>query len=153
MHVTLRILAVAALTGVACTTPGAAGAQSLPEFLGAVRQGGGWITLPIEKGTGKLLTRPLPTGGLSLNGCLEIWHGHSGAFDVRIEDTYGNGRLVTLARPAQDVPFTYDTGAWAQLDVNVRWSEPRDTTLVVWVGLGRASGERDPCEPVYAPGG
>ena len=133
-----RVLAVAALTGVACATPGAAGAQSLPEFLGAVRQGGGWVTLPIEKGTGKLLTRPLPTGGLSL--------------DVRIEDTYGNGRLQTLARPAQDVPFTYDTGAWAQLDVNVRWSEPRDTTLVVWVGLGRRSGERDPCEPVYAPG-
>jgi hypothetical protein len=41
----------------------------------------------------------------------------------------------------------------AQLDVKVRWSEPRDTTLLVWVGLDRPGRPKgDSCEPVYGSG-
>jgi len=80
---------------------------------------------------------------------MEIWPGHSGSWSLEVTDTYGNGRLETRARPADDIPFTYDTGMLAQLEVDVRWSEPRDTTLLVWVGLQSARGDRDPCEPVY----
>lgn len=149
-RLTLRRLLPAAALAALLGGAAPASAQSLPEFLGAMRQGGGWITLPIVKGKGTLLTTPMPTAGLRLRGCMEIWGGHSGTFAVRIEDTYGNGRLLRQrARPAEDVPFVYNTGQWAQLDVNVEWSEPRDTTLIVWVGL-EGNSRRDPCEPVYS---
>ena len=127
-------------------------AQSMTDLVGALRQGGGWINLPVERGEVKLTTTPVPTAGMEIAGCLQIWPGHSGTWTMRIEDTYGNGRIDTQARPAQHVPFTYATGMWSQLDVNVRWSEPRDTTLIVWVGLQSARVERDPCEPVYDAG-
>ena len=80
---------------------------------------------------------------------MEIWPGHSGSWTLEVTDTYGNGRLEARARPADDIPFTYDTGLLAQLEVDVRWSEPRDTTLLVWVGLRSARNARNPCEPVY----
>ena len=47
------------------------------------------------------------------------------------------------------VPFRYRTGRRAQLSVDVRWSEPRDTTLVVWVGLETPGQQRDVCDPIY----
>lgn len=143
------LAALALATAVLAPTP--ASAQSLPDLLSAIAQGGGWVSIPIEGGRGTMRTRAVPTAGMRLSGCMEIWGGHSGAFDVAVEDVYGNGSLRRNgARPAEDVPFDYRTGAWSQLDVNVRWTERRDTTLLVWVGLegGRRS-SRDPCEPVY----
>lgn len=129
--------------------PATAGAQTLGDVLEAMRVGGGWIRIPVDGGRGTLLTPSLPSAGRSIEGCMEIWPGHSGSWTLKVNDTYGNGRLETLARPADDIPFTYQTGLLAQLEVDVRWSEPRDTTLLVWVGLRSARGERDPCEPVY----
>ncbi len=123
--------------------------QTLGDVLEAIRVGGGWIRIPVEAGHGTLLTPALPSAGRVVEGCLEIWPGHSGSWSLEVNDTYGNGSLETTALPADDIPFTYETGLLAQLDVDVRWSEPRDTTLMVWVGLRNARGERDPCEPVY----
>lgn len=131
--------------------------QTLGEVLEAIRIGGGWVRIPVEAGRGRLLTPALPSAGRVVEGCMEIWPGHSGSWSLAVNDTYGNGNLEATAEPADDIPFTYETGLLAQLDVDVRWSEPRDTTLLVWIGLQNARGDRDPCEPVYTerndPGG
>jgi hypothetical protein len=37
----------------------------------------------------------------------------------------------------------------AQLDFSFRWSEARDTTLAVWLGLAVGRTQREACEPVY----
>ena len=132
--------------------PARAAAQGLPDLLGAVRQGGGWISIPVEQGAGSFLSTPVPTVGVELSGCFQIWWGHSGRWDILVEDTYGDGKLKSDTKGGESVPFSYGTGPWGQLQVNVRWSEPRDTTLLVWVGLGEKSDERDPCEPVYGGG-
>lgn len=139
----------------AALLPSGAGAQGIADVLEAVRVGGGWITIPIRNGRATLTTVALPSAGRTLKGCMEIWPGHSGSWRLKVIDTYGNGRIEAEARPADDIPFTYTTGMLAQLEVDVRWSEPRDTTLMVWVGLESPRRERNPCEPVYpdaAPG-
>lgn len=137
--------------------PSQARAQSLFDLLAALRQGGGWISLPVERGRAQVKTRALPTSGLELNGCLRVWHGHSGRWHIRAEDTYTGQTLERRAASNEPVSFSVDTGPWAQLDVEVEWSEPRDTTLIMWVGLRRpgraAENGRDPCEPVYSGGG
>jgi hypothetical protein len=136
-----------------CLLPSGAASQTLADLLGALRQGGSWVDIAIVKGQGSLLTPMIPTAGLPLRGCVRVWPGHSGSWDIRVRDTQGTGRLETTALPNQPVPFAYETGPLAQLDAQVRWSEPRDTTLVMWVGLrppgAPSSGGRDPCEPVY----
>jgi hypothetical protein len=134
--------------------PSVAHAQTLVDLLGAIRQGGSWVDIAIVDGRGSLLTPMIPTAGLPLRGCMRIWPGHSGSFDIDVRDTQGTAKLEASALPNQPVPFAYETGPVAQLEARVRWSEPRDTTLVVWVGLrppgaGARSGSRDPCEPVY----
>ncbi len=129
-------------------------AQSLFDLLAAVRQGGGWISLPVERGRASVKTRALPTAGLEVTGCLRVWHGHSGRWSIRAEDTYSGQRLERRAASDEPVDFSVETGPWAQLDVEVEWSEPRDTTLLMWVGLRRPGRNApDPCEPVYAGGG
>jgi hypothetical protein len=141
------MLAVAALLA---ATPSVVAAQSLLDVLAAVRQGGGWVGIPIERGRGKVLTRALPAAGMELSGCMQVWHGHSGRWDIRAADTYTSQRLEARVVSGEPMPFAYETGAWAQLDVEVRWSEPRDTTLLLWVGLERRGrSARDPCVPVY----
>lgn len=142
---TLLALATVALLLI----PSAASAQGVARILEAIRVGGSWISLPVEGGRARLTTAVLPSGGQTIRGCLEIWPGHTGEWDLRVSDTYGNGRLEARARPADDIPFVYSTGMMAQLDVEVEWSERRDTTLLVWVGLESPRRERNPCEPVY----
>lgn len=141
------LLAVATVLGLLLPSPGSA--QGIAEVMEAIRVGGGWISLPVEGGRAKMTTMTLPSAGRTLRGCLEIWPGHTGRWLVKVTDTYGNGRIEADARPADDIPFTYTTGMMAQLDVEVQWSEPRDTTLMVWVGLHSPRRDRDPCEPVY----
>jgi len=145
-------LGAALLVWAACA-PGAAAGQTLLDLLAAVRQGGGWIDIPVERGRGSLLTSMLPTAGLGVAGCIRLWGGHSGTWDIRVRDTQGSSRLDAVVRPNQPLPFVYRAGPLSQLDVQVRWSEPRDTTLVMWVGLGGGVGGtgRDPCEPVFGP--
>jgi hypothetical protein len=128
-------------------------AQSLLDLLRSIERGGGWVTIPIEKGKGTLVSDPLPTGGLTLSGCLQVYAGTSGRWELRAKDTLGEGHLEATVGGGETVPFRYRTGSRAQIRVEARWSEPRDTTLFVWVGLETARRDgRDPCTPVYGGG-
>lgn len=144
MRTLLTVLTLAGLF-----SPSTGSAQSIAEIFEAIRVGGGWVSLPVEAGKARLTTMAIPSAGRTFKGCLEIWPGHSGRWLVKVTDTYGNGRIEADARPADDIPFNYTTGMMAQLDVQVEWSEPRDTTLMVWIGLDSPRRERDACEPVY----
>lgn len=125
-------------------------AQSVLDLLRGIQQGGGWVSIAVHQGKGTLETRPVPTGGLTLSGCIQVYAGLSGRWDLEARDVLGEGHLEASVTGGEPVPFTYRTGARGQLRVDARWSEPRDTTLLVWVGLGANNGSgRDPCEPVY----
>jgi hypothetical protein len=146
----LQILVPALLLAAALLHPEAASAQPGAELLQSIQRGGGWVDIPIEGGAGGLRTDTVPTLGVTLAGCLTVWGGHSGEWTLEARDPVNGGRLDATASPGEGVPFTYRTGLQSVLDVRVRWSEPRDTVLRVWVGLGRATaGGRDPCTPTY----
>ena len=50
----------------------------------------------------------------------------------------------------ETLEFEYTTGLTAQLDVDVEWSEPRDTTLLLWIGLDTSTSEGEgACDPAY----
>lgn len=149
MSARLFLLAVLPLLGIA--SPTAAHPQSVADLLESIRRGGGWVRIPVEDGSGHLLTTPLPTLGLRISGCAQVWGGHSGEWDIQARDTQGSGRMHVRARVGQHVPFSYDTGILSQLSVAVRWSEPRDTTFLLWVGLdGPTHSGSAACEPFYA---
>ena len=130
-------------------SPASAEAQSLLDLLWGIQQGGGWVRIPVERGEGSLRTTSLPVGGLNLAGCMQVWGGHTGNWDIRARDLRGRGELDASLQPGEPSSFAYRTGSWSQLQVDVRWSEPRDTTLLLWVGLETPMLRRDPCEPVY----
>ena len=130
--------------------PAPAQSQSLMELLRSIQQGGGWVSIPVAQGEGAFRTVPLPVGGLNLTGCVQVWPGHSGSWDIRARDLVGEGELDVSLRPGEAAPFAYEAGPQSQLEVSVRWSEPRDTTFLLWVGLEAPRLERDPCEPVYS---
>jgi len=55
--------------------------------------------------------------------------------------------------PGEPVEFSYTTGTLSRLSVEARWSEARDTTLLVWIGLETQNPRRpDPRVPVYGSG-
>lgn len=134
-------------------SPSDGASQSMFELLQSLRNGGGWVTIPIEAGTGSLVTDELPTLGLTLEGCVQVYAGHSGRWNIRAHDALGEGRLDAEVEAGEPVRFSYTTGSRAQLTVEARWSEPRDTTLIVWVGLETSlAQDRDSCVPVYGGG-
>ncbi|HSM61566.1 MAG TPA: Rid family detoxifying hydrolase [Longimicrobiales bacterium] len=139
------------LTTLSAALPGTAAAQTLTDLVEGIRRGGGWIEVPIREGRGETRTAPVPTLGLTLSGCIQVWGGHSGRWSIRARDLVGEERLEVDVRPGESVPFTYSPGARAQLEVRYQWSEPRDTTLLLWVGLKTSAreGRRDPCDPLY----
>lgn len=142
----LLVLLAVLLPG-AAPAPGTA--QSLTELLLGIQEGGGWVRIPVDGGEGSLRTAALPIGTLSLTGCMQVWGGHSGFWEIRARDISTGERLDLSVQPGEPRTFAYLAGAQAQLQVDVRWSEPRDTTLLLWVGLESPSIRRDPCEPVY----
>lgn len=127
-------------------------AQGPGELLRTIRQGGGWVSIPIRAGEGSLRTDTVPTLGVTLAGCLNVWGGHSGEWTIQARDPVNGGSLDATAVPGEGVPFSYRTGLRSLLDVEVRWSEPRDTTLLVWIGLEGVVRERDACAPTYGSG-
>lgn len=130
--------------------PAPAHGQGVADLLSSVRGGGGWVNIPIEKGRGNFNSARLPVAALSLVGCVNVWHGHSGTWQIEARERVLGSVLRMTAEPGVGVPFEHDFGMQAQLDVDFRWSEPRDTTLILWVGLDLArNGTTDPCEPRY----
>jgi len=127
-------------------TPGAG--QSVGPLLEAIRQGGSWVNIPIEDGKGSVETAEVPTFGLELAGCARVWSGHSGTWTVEAADLVADRTFTATLDPDEAVRFRHRSGPRARLTVDVQWSEPRDTTLFLWVGLGgeeRRNG--DACEP------
>src|SRR5690606_14981707 len=123
--------------------------QTVGDLLASVQRGGGWISVPIRDGAGQLTTGTLPTVGLTVAGCVHVWRGHSGMWDIEARDKHGSGQLKMSAGAGESVPFTYVAGMRAELEVDFSWSEQRDTTLYLWVGLARPN--QDPastCRPV-----
>ena len=129
--------------------PAAARGQSILDLLQSIRDGGGWVYIDVEGGRGTWVSSALPTMELTLTGCMQVYAGHSGRWDIRARDALGDGTLEANVAGGERVPFRYRTGRRAQLAVDARWSEARDTTLVVWVGLETPGSQRDVCEPIY----
>ena len=120
------------------------------ELMRIVGDGGSWLGLTVTAGRASLEGPVVPVAGLALDGCMQVWDGHSGEWTIRAEDKLGGSRLDVTANPGQPVRFEFRGGIQAQLDVAVEWSEARDTTLHVWVGVALPSANdegRDICHP------
>ena len=136
--------------GLALSTPSAAHGQGIADLFSSMRNGGGWVTIPIEQGRGSFRSAKLPVAALSLAGCVNVWYRHSGTWQIEAKESVLGSVLRLTAEPGIGVPFDHDFGMQAQVDIDFRWSEPRDTTLMLWVGLDMArDGGNDPCEPRY----
>ena len=132
---------------VAAAHPGALRAQGLDGVMTAIRNGGGWVSVDIKAGRGSTTTLPLPTMGMALNGCVRVFDGNSGRWRITAHETIADATLEVNAVPGQGVPFSHEFGLRSQIDVEFVWSEPRDTTLFLWVGLGDAESDPDVCIP------
>lgn len=145
MKTIVRGLAVLLLLG---AVPDGSGAQTVADLMRALESGGRWVDIDIQQGRGFVESEPVMTMGMAARGCVRVWKGHSGTFDVRATDVVGGETLEESVGPGESVPFSYRAGPRAQLRVEVEWSEPRDTTLHVWVGIGRESASSGgTCEP------
>jgi hypothetical protein len=123
--------------------------QTVADLLASVQRGGGWVSVPIRNGIGHVSTAAVPTVGVTLSGCVRVWSGHSGAWDIQARDALGSARLSMNAGPGDSKPFTYASGMRSKLEIDFTWSEPRDTTLFLWVGLARPNqAPEETCEPV-----
>ena len=143
MRVLTLALALSLSTGASAALEG----QAIDAVMASIRNGGGWVSVPIEKGEGSTSTVTLPTMGLTLTGCVRVWDGQSGHWTIRAHDAISGDTLVVKSDPGQGVPFTHTFGLRSQLDVRFAWSEPRDTTLFLWIGLRGAQDDRDACTP------
>ena len=146
----MRKVLVAVALILLAVSPSDGASQGMFDLLQSLRNGGAWVSIPIEAGSGTVVTEEIPTLGLTLRGCVQVYAGHSGRWDLRAWDTLGDGRLEAEVAAGEPVRFAYTTESRAQLNVEARWSEPRDTTLMVWVGLETTLlPDRDACVPVY----
>jgi hypothetical protein len=144
---TLILLAV-----ISAGTP--AEAQTAGDLRRGLEQGGGWVSIPIEDGVGLVRTAAMPTLGLVFTGCVRVWPGHSGTWELRAHDAGSGRRLQATVTPGEPLPFSHTSAMMSQLDLEVRWSEPRDTTLVLWVGLETPERHGDAaCSPPASSGG
>lgn len=143
--VALALLTLLLMVG----SPADVGAQSVSRILSGLRDGGGWVGIPIENGKGTYSTVRLPTARMTLEGCVNVWYGHSGKWTIEARDAVTDSLLVIDAEPGIGVPFSHTFGMQAQIDFDFRWSEPRDTTLMLWVGvdLDGEGGEPAVCNP------
>ena len=137
--------------------PAQASAQDqagVTDVLSGLRSGGGWVGIPIVAGEGSFSTVRVPTMALSIAGCVNVWYGHSGSWEIEAREQVLGSVLRIDAEPGIGVPFEHDFGMQAQVDIDFRWSEPRDTTLMLWVGVDLAGeGGEAVCDPDYGDGG
>ena len=149
----MRALFVGSLLLSLVTSPAAGKAQTVSEVMAGLRNGGGWVAIPIAAGEGTIRSMTIPTGGLNLSGCINVWPGHSGEWQIRAHDRVGDKTTELNATPGVGVPFSHGFGLTAQVDFDFHWSEARDTTLMMWVGLGiGGESSEEPCEPKYPTG-
>ena len=141
-------LALLAL-GLALLGPNRSSAQSATDVMAGLRAGGGWVSIPIVDGRGSMRTSMLPALGLRVEGCAQVRPGHSGSFEIRAHEAVGDTTLVLAAEPGEALPFAHTFGRQAQIDLVVSWSEPRDTTLMMWVGLAVGRTVEEACQPRY----
>jgi hypothetical protein len=146
------MLAAALGVVLAAALPVPAQAQATAELIRIVRSGGGWVAIPVSAGRASLSSDTVPTLGLMLSGCFTVWEGHSGEWSFEARDEVNGERLDAVATPGEGVPFSVQTGMQSHLDLEVRWSEPRDTVLQVWIGLDVPQ-RPDACAPIYGDGG
>jgi hypothetical protein len=144
---TLRAATVVLLLAAARAAP--ASAQTVAGIMSGLRDGGGWVGIPIEDGEGTYTTIRLPTARMTLSGCVNVWYGHSGTWTIEARDQLTDSTLIIDAEPGIAVPFSHTFGMQAKLDFDFEWSEPRDTTLYLWVGVDTdgEGGEPPKCYP------
>ena len=147
----MRTIAVIASLCVAAPAAllGAQDTADVADVMEGLRNGGGWVSIPIQGGVGSARTPMLPSVGITLVGCVNVWEGHSGQWEMRAHDTVTDSVLVITAEPGVGVPFSHTFGLRAQVDFDVRWSEPRDTTLLLWIGLTIGRTIEEACRPVF----
>ena len=127
-----------ALACFALAVPATAAEAQLLEAMKALSEGGGWLSLPVRNGKAVLRGPRVPLAGLAINGCFVVSRRHSGEWTVHARDERSGQSIDTVAMPGAPVRFAYKAGFTARLSVDIEWSEPRDTTLWVWVGVSRA---------------
>jgi hypothetical protein len=130
---------VAAMTlwvGVAAPPAAAQGMDEISRFM---NDGGAWLSLDIEGGRGSFTGVRVPTMGMRFEGWFQVAEVHSGEWTIRVIDLQGPpdaGPVVDVTvKPGEQLPIAHSAGVMAQVQVDVQWSEPRDTILWVWVGL------------------
>lgn len=136
------------LAGLAAPTSAAQG--QLGQVLQAVANGGSWVRFQVEAGRGSYRSPRLPVVGMTLDGCFQVWQGHSGTWTIRAKDLHGTAEIDVTAAPGEPVEFSYEGGFTAEIDLAIEWSEARDTVMIAWVGLAALAGEegeRDICQP------
>jgi hypothetical protein len=144
----MRLTAATVLFALMASGTAEAHAQGVQEVLATIRNGGGWVSVPIERGHGTVSTLTLPTMGMTLAGCVNVWGGHSGEWSIRARDTVAKETLQVASTPGKGVRFSHEFGLRSQLEFEFEWSEPRDTTLYLWVGLDREDdGPNEACTP------
>ena len=147
----IRHLIAALLVGFAAfaLAPDRVQAQAVSTILSGIREGGGWVGIPIEGGEGSYSTVRLPSARMTLDGCVHVWYGHSGQWTIEARDVLTDSTLVLRAEPGIAVPFSHTFGMQTKLDFDFRWSEPRDTTLMLWIGVDMDGEGGDPpvCNP------
>lgn len=132
--------------------PSGLSAQSMGDVFRILGEGGRWVGIPVTEGRGFVQTRAVSTYGLAVRGCVRVWDGHSGRWDLRATDLKGPGTLEVSVAPGEEAPFRYQLGREAQLRLEVEWSESRDTTLLVWVGVDAGDRGEPECAPNRGPG-
>lgn len=141
-------LGLSVLAGLAVPTTAAQG--QLGQVLQAVANGGSWVRFQVEGGRGSYRSPRLPVAGMTLDGCFQVWEGHSGTWTIRAKDLRGTTDIDVTAAPGEPVEFKYEGGLTAEIDLAIDWSEARDTVMIAWVGLAALAGEegeRDICQP------
>jgi hypothetical protein len=98
----LPLLAAVPVSGAAQTNGSGAG---VGQILMGMRNGGGWVGIPIEDGKGTFSTVTLPTAAMSVAGCVNVWWGHSGTFEIQAHERVLGSNLRIEAEPGIGVPF------------------------------------------------
>jgi len=153
--VRLVTLGLAMITLLSAPTSSSAQERSeTANVLSVLKDGGLWVTIPILAGEGTISTARVPAMALGITGCVNVWHGHSGSWQIEAHEKVRGSVLKIEAQPGLGVSFEHDFGMQAQVDVKFSWSEARDTTLMLWVGVALAGANNESlCQPKYEDNG